>query len=68
MNTQDALITAFALVILAIPFWKMYDKTGVNKGWLIVILVPVIGYFVVWLVLAVSAWPNLKRGTSNGDI
>jgi hypothetical protein len=61
MEIDEIIISVVFYVILAIPFWKMYDKTGINKGWLIVLFVPVIGYFVVWVVLAASKWPKMEQ-------
>jgi len=54
--------------LLIIPFWKIYDKTGVDKVWLLALLVPVPGYFLVWLALAASAWPNARQEDDHGNI
>jgi len=57
----DWLWFATFVVIIGVPFWKMYDKTGVNKGWLITLLVPFAGYALLLLVLAISKWPHAKE-------
>ena len=55
------------LMVFGVPFWKMYGKAGVNKAWVTLLLVPVVGYFGLWLVLAVSKWPNAATGGDNGN-
>lgn len=48
------------LAVIGIPIWKMFDKAGINKGWLVTLLFPFIGYVITLIVLAVSRWPNTR--------
>lgn len=48
--------TVIGLFLLAIPFWKILDRTGVAKGWIFVLLIPGLGIFLLWLILARARW------------
>ena len=54
--------------LVIVPFWRMYDRAGVNKWWLLAIIFPALGYFVVFLVLAVSRWPNSPEEVGDGSV
>lgn len=53
-------------ILFVIPFGKMLDRTGLPKAWLLVLLIPVFGVFILWLVLALSKWRATYQGGANG--
>ena len=65
METDSVTVELFSgligLVIVLIPFWVIFSKTGNSKLWLAVLIVPFFGIFFVWLTLALSDWPNKPR-------
>jgi hypothetical protein len=56
MDAVGILGYVLAYLLVAIPFWKILAKTGNSKIWVVVLIVPFIGLFVLWFVLAVSRW------------
>jgi len=48
--------TFIGLLLLGIPFWKILDRTGVAKGWILLLLISPLGIFLLWLVLARARW------------
>lgn len=58
--------TIVGFMLFAIPFWKILDRTGQSKAWVVVLLLPVLGVFILWLVLAVSQWRTTTEGAANG--
>jgi len=55
-------VLGFAIV-LAIPYWKICDRTGLSKWMLLALLIRIIGWFVPWFI-AFSRWPKVD-GTRN---
>ncbi len=53
---QELAGTFIGLLLVAIPFWKIHDRTGVAKGWILLLLIPGLGIFFLWLVLARARW------------
>jgi len=39
---------------------KIMDKAGLNKAWVLCLLVPIVNIFMIW-VFAFCHWPNLKK-------
>jgi len=55
------LITFITGLILIVPIWKIFGKTGKDKAWALLIFLPFpLGLWVVSLVLAFSHWPASK--------
>jgi hypothetical protein len=54
---ETILEAALVLLIIGIPFARLYRRAGLNRLWLVLLVVPIVGIFGVWLVLAVSDWP-----------
>jgi hypothetical protein len=45
-------------IIVGIPFGKILHKTGINLGWLLLLLLPVAGFYFLLLKVSKSAWPK----------
>ena len=44
-------------IILFIPFQKIFAKAGFSRAWALLLLIPLLGTFLCWLVLALRHWP-----------
>ncbi|VAW82502.1 hypothetical protein MNBD_GAMMA13-214 [hydrothermal vent metagenome] len=55
-------INAFVLgIILVIPVWVIYKKSGLHPALSLFLFVPIIGLLIVYLILALSEWPNARE-------
>ncbi|MDP6474799.1 MAG: hypothetical protein QF449_07995 [Alphaproteobacteria bacterium] len=61
---SSIVIWIISLVLVGIPCWRIVSRTGCNRGWIILIVIPWVGIFLFWLVLAVSRWPNVRADVS----
>ena len=43
--------------IMVIPFWKICSRTGLTKGLVAVLFVPLFGWMVLIWIIAFSRWP-----------
>jgi hypothetical protein len=51
------LITAtLGCILVGIPLAKILHKTGINLGWLVLLLVPVVGFYLLLLKVSKGAW------------
>jgi hypothetical protein len=48
---------------MAIPIWKICDRTGLSK-WLALLAVPLVGAAVPWII-AFSKWPKLSSSAAS---
>ena len=46
--------------VLAIPFWRMLGRVGLNPYWTVLLLAPVIGVVMVLAILAFGPWPLVE--------
>ena len=46
--------------VLAIPFWRMLGRVGLNPYWTVLLVVPVIGVVMVLAILAFGPWPLVE--------
>ncbi len=52
---------AIVLAVLAlIPLWRVFSRAGLTPALSLLILVPVLGWAIVGLILALSDWPTLQ--------
>jgi len=49
--------TALVGILYAIPLGRVFHRAGFAWGWALFALVPVLGPFVCWLLLAARRWP-----------
>ena len=49
-----------ALVALP-PLWRVFSRAGLSPALSLLVLVPVLGWAIVGLVLALSDWPVLQQ-------
>jgi len=47
-------------LILVIPFWQLFSKAGHFGGWSLLMVIPIVNFFTLY-VFAFSSWPALKR-------
>ncbi|BDE70913.1 hypothetical protein [Delftia lacustris] len=55
------LVIAPVAALMVVPAWRILQRAGHNGAWALLMLVPVLGFVVLW-VLAFSRWPNDKDG------
>ena len=53
------IVILFLLII--IPMWKICGKTGMRSALSLLILIPFVGWPVLFIVLAFSDWPVLSK-------
>lgn len=42
--------------ILIFPFWKIYSRAGLSPYFSLTLFIPVFGFFIALIILAVSKW------------
>ncbi len=47
-------------MILIVPVRKIYKKAGLNPALSFILFVPLIGMFIVYVILSFSDWPEVK--------
>ena len=57
----------FFSLILIVPLWKIFRKTGKAPALAFFAFVPVIGFLVVTLILAFSRWPSVNQLDKGAD-
>lgn len=55
------LFWVIGVVIVIIPFWKIYAKAGFSKWLSLLMVVPIVNLIVLYVV-AFSAWPAHRGG------
>ncbi len=63
---KEITIQTISIVILFLyPTWRIYDRVGLDKKFLLTLLIPYIGFFVCAAILAYSKWEikNNKEGS-----
>ena len=59
------LVVALLITILAlIPLWRVFSRAGLAPALSLLVLVPILGWAIVSLILAVSDWPAFHRKPS----
>jgi hypothetical protein len=53
------LLLAVVLVLVVIPYWKIWQRTGHSGAWGLLMLVPLANLISLW-VLAFKDWPALR--------
>ena len=48
------------LILLVLPFWKIFSKAGFSGWWSLSVLLPIINLLAIYI-LAFSKWPIYKR-------
>jgi hypothetical protein len=56
---QLLLITAFWLVVIVYPVWRILSRIGFSGAWSILALVPVVNLIALWA-LSLNRWPIEK--------
>ena len=54
------------LILLVLPFWKIFSKAGFSGGWSLLIPIPPINIFVIYY-FAFAKWPIYKSKTEIGS-
>lgn len=52
--------TILALIVCWLPFVFIFQKTGRSGWWALLMLIPMVGFVVLWF-LALGRWPALER-------
>ena len=53
--------TAFVLVLLLYPLWRIFSRAGIKPTASLLVLVPYVGGLMVLLLLALLDWPRTKK-------
>ena len=53
------------VVVTAVPYWKICDRTGLSKALAVLTIIPVAGLVVPWII-ALSNWPKCATGPQKG--
>ena len=61
------LVIAPVAALMVVPAWRILQRAGHNGAWALLMLVPVLGFVVLW-VLAFSKWPNDKDGKTSTSV
>jgi len=48
--------TLIAAVLLLFPLWRIYTRAGLNPYLSLTLLIPVFGFIIACIILAVSKW------------
>lgn len=51
-------VVFFVALVAGIPFWKICGRTGLSKGLVAVLFVPVFGWLILIWIIAFSNWPS----------
>jgi hypothetical protein len=57
----EVLQSAIVGMMIAIPTVMIYKKAGLNPWWAALVFLPVFGLLLVFMQLALQAWPNAKQ-------
>lgn len=55
------ILIIISCVVIIVPLWKICGKTGFSPAISLFIFVPVVGWLILFLVLAFKEWPTLSR-------
>lgn len=47
-------------LLFAIPFWVIFRRAGFSPLWALLLLIPGLGVFLCWLMLAMRDWPTRR--------
>jgi hypothetical protein len=61
------LVIAPLLALTIIPTWRILQRAGFNGAWALLMLVPLVGFVVLW-VLAFVRWPNDIEGNTRTSV
>ena len=64
-DQASSLVVGLLVTILAlIPLWRVFSRAGLAPALSLLVLVPILGWAIVAVILAVSDWPALHRTPS----
>ena len=63
----EIIIISPILILLVLPFWKIFSKAGFSGWWSLSIFLPIINILAIYI-LAFSKWPIYKRISEIDDI
>lgn len=58
MNTLSSNLLVAALLV--VPLWRIFSRAGLNPALSLIVFVPVFGFLIVLLILALSRWPSTE--------
>jgi hypothetical protein len=60
-SAMDALFIVVLLVLVVVPYWKIWQRTRHSGAWGLLMVVPLVNIISLW-VLAFKDWPALGDG------
>ena len=57
----EILQSAIVGMMVAIPVAVIYKKTGLHPAWAALVFLPIFGLLLVFMQLALQAWPSAKK-------
>lgn len=52
------------IVLIVVPLWRIFDRTGRSGAWSLLAVVPVVGYAAAGLIWGYGSWPKYESGGS----
>ena len=59
-QSVDPTVVIVLSVLVLIPLWRVFSRAGLAPALSLLVLVPVLGWAIVGLILALSDWPTLR--------
>ena len=56
----------FFWIVLGVPLWRILTRAGFSGWWILLALVPPVGFTVIVLILAFAEWP-VHRSRAAGE-
>jgi hypothetical protein len=56
----EFIVSAVAVLLMLVPFWKITAKAGFNPAWSLLLLVPLVNFVFIYY-LAFAKWPSLNE-------
>lgn len=60
MLLWNLLSSVLVSLLLVIPLWRVFGRTGLHPALSLLVFIPVLGFLIVLGVLAFSRWPNVE--------
>ena len=63
-QASNFVLPVIIAILALIPLWRVFSRAGLVPALSLLVLIPVLGWVIVGLILALSDWPALNRRPS----
>ena len=63
LQVSSLLYWAIGSGIIAVPFWKIFSRAGLNPAWAVVVFILFPGFLIALFILAYARWPRGQQLT-----